>query len=90
MFENHQIDRLPDETQRTIKMCVYLPDKDDEAYGVAVDLAGDQMTGSSKRQVLFALQQLRRRHDERRILVDCYGASENVYPSGMIESMARW
>jgi hypothetical protein len=87
MFESHQVDLLfPDGTRRTMTLDVYIPD-DGETYEVALDLDDSLVVGRSKRGVFFALQEMRRLLDERSILIDCYGASENVYPSGMIADM---
>jgi hypothetical protein len=88
MFESHPLDLLlPDGTRRSVILTVYYPDEEDEPYEVALDLNDEQVNGSSDRGVFFALQDLRRKLDTRHVLTDCYGGSENVYPSGMAENM---
>jgi N-glycosidase YbiA len=88
MFEEHQTELLlPGGARHRAVLEVYMPDEGNDPYEVGLDLNGEWLVGRSRRGVFFALQELRRHLDQIGVLIDCEGASENVYPSGMIEDM---
>lgn len=57
------------------------------SYQVTMTWEGRVFVGSSKIGFFRALQKMRVELEHRGILLDCFGASENVYPSPMQESM---
>jgi hypothetical protein len=56
-------------------------------YKVSATVRGNLVVGVSERGYFRALQNVRRELEKDDVLLHCFGASEDVYPSGMQESM---
>ncbi len=52
-------------------------------YAVTLELNGKTVAGQSKEGLFDALRKLRMTLEKDKVLLHCFGASENVYPSGM-------
>ncbi|MFA5952533.1 MAG: hypothetical protein WC807_19885 [Hyphomicrobium sp.] len=59
----------------------------EETYRVTLSCRGEKIVGESERGFFAALQEVRITLEGREALLHCFGASEDVYPSPMQESM---
>jgi len=60
---------------------------DKEIYRISLELGADVKTGESERDFFEAMRLLRLDLEKTGALLSCFGASENVYPSGMQRDM---
>jgi hypothetical protein len=60
---------------------------DIESVKLTIVIQGEEMSAQSDRGYFRALIQIRSRLEQAGMLLECFGASEHVYPSPMIEGM---
>jgi hypothetical protein len=63
---------------------------DNTLYTITLNINGETIAGTSEVSIFYALRNLRLKLENMGILLLCFGASEDVYPSGMQVSMGAY